>query len=128
MPTLIRPRQNDDVMLPTCRDCGMVQYPPRELCCRCLSDDLQSRPVQGRAMVLATTVLHRSDSAVFQDRLPLRIASVQLAEGPVALVFLESPEVAPGDFVELAMRAGERDKPVLYAYARSGREKSDDQT
>jgi uncharacterized OB-fold protein len=75
--------------LQRCTACGAVQYPPRELCWRCLGDDLEWR-VSDRepAEVLATTTLHNSHDTHLRLRLPLRVGLVRLDAGPTAVCFL----------------------------------------
>ncbi len=71
-----------------CRVCGHVQYPPRACCAACLADDPAWEAAAVRpGTVLARTVLHHSHEEMFRARLPLALALVRLAEGPVVLCF-----------------------------------------
>ncbi|RMF08396.1 MAG: short-chain dehydrogenase [Alphaproteobacteria bacterium] len=101
----------------TCLQCGQVQYPPREVCGRCLADDLEWRPVEGMAKVLSKTRLHASLEPWFRDRLPVEVALVQLDEGPVAYVFAEQG-VDVGNRVRVSARLDEADVAVLWASPR----------
>ena len=47
--------------LQQCRDCGTVQYPPREACQSCLSIRLDWKPQPQRGELLSDTVLHHSN-------------------------------------------------------------------
>ena len=91
------------IRLQRCVVCGAVQYPPREICGACLSDDLgweSAASFAGR--VIARTRLHHSNEQRFRARLPLSIGLVQFDFGPVALCFL-SGAAAPGDVVRVRL-------------------------
>ena len=60
----------------------MVQYPPREACRQCLSEDLHWREQDGRGELLALTELHHSNDLFFRERLPWRLGLVKLRSGP----------------------------------------------
>ena len=90
-----------DLVLPCCRDCGRVNYPPRELCGACLSDALVWQQVDNLGVVQACTELHYSLEPDYAQQLPWRIASVALACGPIALAHLQ-PGISEG--AEVALR------------------------
>ena len=101
--------------LQVCRACGTVQYPPRELCVACLTDELEWRisdAVDGE--VLAGTELHHSHDPTFRDRLPLHIGLVRLDVGPTAVCFLTDACDA-GTRVRLTARNDAAGRPVLTA-------------
>jgi len=74
--------------LQQCRDCGTVQYPPREACQQCLSIKIiwKSQPDGGE--LLARTVLHHSNDLFFRERLPWRLGLVKLDCGPTVVAHL----------------------------------------
>lgn len=90
-----------DFLLPVCQVCGRVDYPPRELCSKCLSERLEWKAVESQGLVLATTTLHRSNMPYFRPRLPLRVASIKLDAGPVVLAFVDDDATAAGARVQL---------------------------
>src|SRR5258708_22437408 len=59
--------------LQQCRDCGTVQYPPREACQQCLSTRLFWQKQNDGGELLARTVLHHSNDLFFRERLPWRL-------------------------------------------------------
>jgi NAD(P)-dependent dehydrogenase (short-subunit alcohol dehydrogenase family)/uncharacterized OB-fold protein len=67
--------------LQVCRDCGAVQYPPREVCRACLSHRLVWRPQDGRGELISDTVLRSAQELFFRERLPWRIGNVRLDAG-----------------------------------------------
>ncbi len=74
--------------LQVCRDCGTVQYPPREACHRCLSVRLPWRTQSGDGELLAETVLHHSNDLFFRERLPWRLGMVRLDSGATVVAHL----------------------------------------
>jgi uncharacterized OB-fold protein len=102
------------IALGVCRDCKAVQYPPREVCARCLSDALESRQLEAQGTVLACASIHRSLEPRFAARLPLAIGSVKLDSGPVVIAFLDSETRQAGKRVVLEARQ-EDGKVVLHA-------------
>ena len=74
--------------LQQCRECGMVQYPPREACQSCLSVNLVWKIQQPEGALLAQTVLHHSNDLFFRERLPWRLGLVKLDCGPTVVAHL----------------------------------------
>jgi NAD(P)-dependent dehydrogenase (short-subunit alcohol dehydrogenase family)/uncharacterized OB-fold protein len=74
--------------LQQCRDCGTVQYPPRESCQRCLSVRLDWKAQSPLGELLAETVLHHSNDLFFRERLPWRLGLVKLDCGPTVVAHL----------------------------------------
>lgn len=74
--------------LQTCKDCGAVQYPPREACHQCLSPRLPWRTQGGEGELLSSTTLHHSNDLFFRERLPWRLGLVRLDTGPTLMVHL----------------------------------------
>ncbi len=78
-----------------CFDCATVQYPPRSVCVTCLSHRLEWREVSGAGELIAETVLHHSNELYYRARVPLRLGTVKLDAGPVALAHLHRDCAAP---------------------------------
>jgi len=96
--------------LQQCRDCGTVQYPPREACQQCLSIRLDWKPQPPGGELLAATVLHHSNDLFFRERLPWRLGLVKLDCGPTVVAHLhELVGAAPGRVIVAAKldRAGQ---------------------
>jgi NAD(P)-dependent dehydrogenase (short-subunit alcohol dehydrogenase family)/uncharacterized OB-fold protein len=74
--------------LQQCKDCGMVQYPPREACQKCLSVKLIWKNLPDGGELLARTVLHHSNDLFFRERLPWRLGLVKLDCGPTVVAHL----------------------------------------
>jgi NAD(P)-dependent dehydrogenase (short-subunit alcohol dehydrogenase family)/uncharacterized OB-fold protein len=76
--------------LQQCRECGMVQYPPRETCQSCLSVNLVWREQATGGDLLAQTVLHHSNDLFFRERLPWRLGLIKLDCGPTVVAHLHA--------------------------------------
>jgi NAD(P)-dependent dehydrogenase (short-subunit alcohol dehydrogenase family)/uncharacterized OB-fold protein len=76
--------------LQACRDCGAVQYPPREVCRTCLSHRLIWRPQDGKGKLLTETTLHTAQELYFRERLPWRIGLVRLDAGVNLVAYLHA--------------------------------------
>ena len=92
-----------ELSLPVCLACSTVQYPIREVCVDCLSDELEWRQINNTGEVLATTVQHYTLDEKFNSQLPLFVASVKLESGPVVIVFVE-PDLIAGQKVSVINR------------------------
>ena len=92
-----------ELRLQHCPDCGLVNFPPRVRCPDCFAE-MDWRPASGEGTVYSFGVVHRPNQpAVFEARLPLVLAVVELAEGPrlVSNVRADPDEVAVGDPVRV---------------------------
>ena len=76
--------------LQQCRDCGTVQYPPREACQKCLSVRLDWKAQSPGGELIAQTVLHHSNDLFFRERLPWRLGLVKLDCGPTVVAHLHA--------------------------------------
>lgn len=103
-------------VLQSCEDCGAVQYPPREACCRCLSPRLAWRDQSGQGQLLATTTLHHSNDLYFRERLPWRLGMVQLAAGPSLMVHLHGAVGEAPSAVRVGARLDRSGQAVLIAF------------
>jgi len=102
--------------LQVCSDCGTVQYPPRDACCRCLSDALRWRAQSGEGELLSLTTLHHSNDLFFRERLPWRLGLVRLAAGPTAMVHVHGDVGAPPQRVRVGARLDRTGQAVLIAF------------
>ena len=69
-------------MLPRCRQCGHVWFPPYLNCQRCLSFDREFFEASGRGTVFGRIEMQQPYIAAFKDDLPYNVVLVQLEEGP----------------------------------------------
>ena len=95
-----------ELMMPCCGDCGLVFFPPRELCPDCWSSELSWQPMNGGGTVWTFTEVHVAfyDDTWAED-VPYVVAVVELDEGPRLLAGIVEPDtetLAIGDRVEVA--------------------------
>jgi NAD(P)-dependent dehydrogenase (short-subunit alcohol dehydrogenase family)/uncharacterized OB-fold protein len=94
---LARGAAQGNLELQRCAACGRVQYPPREACVHCLSDELEWTMMSGRGELVSETALHHSLELFFRERVPWRLGLVRLAEG-VSLVTHVDARCGPAPF------------------------------
>jgi len=102
--------------LQECAACAAVQYPPREVCHRCLSPDLKWTPQGGAATLLSETTLHHSNDLFFRERLPWRLGLVQLDSGPTLMVHLLGAVGAASSRVKVGVRLDRAGQAVLIGW------------
>ena len=61
---LVRGRRTGRLELQRCAGCGAIQYPPREACVRCLSEELEWTVMSGAGELVSETTLHHSPGTV----------------------------------------------------------------
>jgi NAD(P)-dependent dehydrogenase (short-subunit alcohol dehydrogenase family)/uncharacterized OB-fold protein len=104
--------------LQVCEQCGTVQYPAREVCRNCLSDQLPWRPQSGDGELISETISRTSQELYYRERTPWRFGMVRLAAGPtvVAHVHAACPQAPAAVRVEAILdRSGQ---PALVAMPR----------
>jgi NAD(P)-dependent dehydrogenase (short-subunit alcohol dehydrogenase family)/uncharacterized OB-fold protein len=101
--------------LQQCRDCGSVQYPPREACQKCLSIRLDWKPQPPEGELLSETVLHHSNDLFFRERLPWRLGLVKLRCGPTVVAHLHARVGAAPSAVRVSGKLDRAGQAVLVA-------------
>lgn len=97
-----------------CAACGAVQYPPRDACGMCLSDDLPWQETSDTGRVIAETRIHASPDPYFRARMPWHAGSVRLDAGPTAICHLHG-DVGRGDPVRLRLLLDRAGRGVMVA-------------
>lgn len=100
--------------LQTCAQCASVQYPPRQLCHRCLSPNIPWTPQPSGGTLLAETTLHHSNDVYFRERLPWRLGLVALDCGP-SIVAHVMEDCQPGGRVQMAIKLDRSSRAVMLA-------------
>src|SRR5580658_7560340 len=106
--------------LQVCRDCGAVQYPPREVCRACLSHKLVWRPQDGRGELISETVLRSAQELYFRERLPWRIGNVRLDAGCNVIAYVHDAVGAAPCRVRVAAALDRAGQAVLVAVPEHG--------
>lgn len=108
--------------LQVCRDCGAIQYPPREACHQCLSSRLVWKEQSGEGTLLALTTLHHSNDLFFRERLPWRLGIVRLDNGPSLIVHLHGEVGDAPARVKVGARLDRGGQAVLIGFPPEGSE------
>lgn len=76
-----------------CKNCGELHIPPRQICSRCGSQQLEWHAFKGEGVLEAVTI-NRTPSSGFKGRCPYAVGIVRLDEGPSisGLMVLDEPE------------------------------------
>ena len=99
--------------LQQCGECHAVQYPPREACHVCLSENLPWTLQSGAALLLSETTLHHSNDLFFRERLPWRLGLAQLDSGPTVMVHLLDAVSAAPSRLKVGVRLDRAGQAVL---------------
>lgn len=106
--------------LQTCAICGHVQYPNRELCARCLSDEIAPQAVDNRGRLASWTAVHASLDPLLQERTPWRVGAIALDCGPLVIAYLAVAVDGKAPALEVTRIAGPGGQRVLVAYPVGG--------
>ncbi|MEW6268260.1 MAG: OB-fold domain-containing protein [Thermodesulfobacteriota bacterium] len=68
-----------------CTECGLLRFPPREVCSRCWSRGADWTFVSGRGQVYSFYVMHQVYHPGFAGEVPYPVVVVELEEGPRVL-------------------------------------------
>jgi uncharacterized OB-fold protein len=104
--------------LQQCARCGAVQYPAREACRRCLSDDLAWRTQSPDGELIAETLVHRSNDDWYNERAPWRIGLVRLPAGVTLVAHVHAACAASPALVRVEARIDHAGRPVIVAFPR----------
>lgn len=97
--------REERLVLQWCRSCEAVVHFPREACPRCLGEELEYRPSEGRGVVYAVSVMPKPANPLMAGRAPYAVALVDLPEGArlmTNVVLCDPSTVAVGDPVVVA--------------------------
>ena len=107
--------------LQVCRDCGAVQYPPREVCRSCLSQRLAWRAQDGCGALLAETLLRNAQELFFRERAPWRVGIVRLDAGVNVIAYVHQTVGAAPARVRVNAALDRAGQAVLIAVPEQGR-------
>ena len=76
-----------------CKNCDELHIPPRQICSKCGSQQLEWHTFKGEGVLEAVTI-NRTPSSGFKGRCPYAVGIVRLDEGPSisGLMALDEPE------------------------------------
>lgn len=96
-------REQGELLLQQCGECGAQIYYPRAVCPHCWSFRLDWVAAEGSGKIVSFSRVHRGLPDVFMDEVPIVLAEIALAEGVlmIARVICDAETVATGDAVRL---------------------------
>ena len=100
--------------LQVCNECEKVQYPPRQICGKCLSDKLFWQDVSNGGKLLAETELQHSNDTYFRDRVPWRLGIVIADAGPSIVAHL-GEDCSHGQRVRMSLSIDRAGNAVITA-------------
>lgn len=112
--------------LPICQKCDEIQYPIREICGNCLSDDLQMQEISATATLLSKVELNHSLEETFLNHLPWPVGTVILQGGARMMVHLSDNKMTVGDEVELQPITDPKGRSVMLAKPLNDKESAND--
>jgi NAD(P)-dependent dehydrogenase (short-subunit alcohol dehydrogenase family)/uncharacterized OB-fold protein len=112
--------------LQVCRDCGAVQYPPREACVACLSARLRWQLQDGAGELISETVLRHGQEVYFRERAPWRLGLVRLDAGPSVVAYVHEGCAAAPARVQVTAALDKAGQAVLVALPEKDATMADD--
>jgi uncharacterized protein len=70
------------LVLPRCRACGLIWFPPYSTCTRCASPDIEWIAASGRGVIWGYIEMHQPYIRWFEKDLPYNVVLIRLDEGP----------------------------------------------
>ena len=107
-----------ELRIQACTNCGVLRFPPRPMCPRCQSIELEWRLMSGRGRIWSFVVPHPPLLPAFMPLAPYNVIVVELDEDPtIRLVgnLLESPDGAINEVDPMTIRIGEAVQVVFQA-------------
>lgn len=77
--------RNHELLLQRCGQCNEMQFYPRVVCAKCMSDDLEWVKASGRGKIVTLTIVRRAVSEAYAADVPYVVALVKLDEGPTMM-------------------------------------------
>jgi NAD(P)-dependent dehydrogenase (short-subunit alcohol dehydrogenase family)/uncharacterized OB-fold protein len=112
---LLRAAAQGVLEMQVCRDCGTVQYPPREACRRCLSDRLDWKPQSGEGELISETLIRHSLELYFRERAPWRAGLVRLPGNVTVVAHVHADVPRPPAKVRVRAHLDRAGQAVLVA-------------
>lgn len=91
---------NGELKIRKCQSCGSLQFPPREMCIHCHTQDFDWITVSGNAKLFTLSPSITPSFPAFKDDAPYTIVIVELEEGPRMLGWAANIEA---DQLEIGM-------------------------
>ena len=73
--------KRNQLVVQKCGGCGLLRFPARTQCSRCLSTESSWVPVKGRGEVFSFNIMHQVYHPAFAAEIPYAVVVVRLEEG-----------------------------------------------
>ena len=83
----------DRLVVQHCAACNRFQFPPRAMCPRCGSANLEWRPVSGRGRIQSRVVVYDSPVSTLIPDQPFNVATIALEEEPELTMLSHLPGI-----------------------------------
>ena len=101
--------RNKELRLCRCQDCQQFYFPPSPVCQHRTSQNIEWRPVSGKAILYSYVINHRP-LPEWQTKGPMSIALVDLEEGPRLITTIVNCEQSPQALkLDMKLQANYRD-------------------
>jgi uncharacterized OB-fold protein len=74
--------KNHELLIQHCTNCNEYIFPPREICPRCMSFNLEWVRASGKGSIFSYTVVRVPPNPGFNAEVPYIVAIIELDEGP----------------------------------------------
>jgi uncharacterized OB-fold protein len=108
------------LLVTECGRCGHHWYLPHEHCPVCGSDEATDVAASGGGLCVAITRLHVIAEPSDAEDGPVRLALVELDEGPVVMGRAHDDELRAGDRAVVSFRPDGRDGVLVPSFAQAG--------
>ncbi|MBJ7358710.1 OB-fold domain-containing protein [Nocardioides sp.] len=108
------------LMVTACGRCGNHWYLPHEHCPVCGSDEVADVAASGGGLCVAVTRLHVTAEPTDAAAGPVRLALVELDEGPVVMGRAHDDALSPGDRAVVSFRPDGHDGVLVPSFAQAG--------
>ena len=69
-----------EFLIQECRDCGVLQHPPRPMCSGCRSLNRGWRKASGKGTVYSYSIIHQAAHPAWREKVPYNVVLVELEE------------------------------------------------
>jgi uncharacterized OB-fold protein len=81
-----------ELLFQRCKECGHVQFPPRQICVKCWKQELTWTKSSGNGTVESVTIVHRAPTPEMRNKVPYVVATILLEEGPRMVTNVVGPD------------------------------------
>jgi uncharacterized OB-fold protein len=80
--------QEGKIYATKCNECGLIEFPPRAHCVRCLSSNFEWKELPGDCALITYTKVDAAPS-MFKDQTPYTLGLAEFPEGPKVFAWID---------------------------------------